>query len=145
MIRTQSSKQKARNVPKRNQDLAFRHQTAQSNGHSACSTVCGSGVTSGVLARLPGELHWRRFSGSYSDVLPHIMQAYTSFLSEDLALGIPNDVKDDVISTIDSLCHPKRNARGFTRTKGIENKALFLQRIITRLDLLAKRVAFRGL
>lgn len=100
----------------------------------------GVGVTSAVLQRLPRELHWKTFGGTFEDVLPHLTAAYAEAMGA-LKLDLPARIQEPVLSAIDSLCHPNPTHRGFAREKGIRSKTRFLQQVITKLDLLSKRTA----
>jgi serine/threonine protein kinase len=107
-------------------------------GNLAAFLFTGVNVTSLLLTRLNAEHHPAVWQGTYSEVLPYLTAAFTSVL-EDIGPRLDPLVRDDVILLLSELCNPDLSLRGHPKGLGRYNQ-YSLERYVTRLDLLTKRL-----
>lgn len=99
----------------------------------------GQGLTRQLLIKLHPSQHYRKWRDTYEKLLPSLRSAFSVCL-EELTGTLPPSFQADMRSIAASLCDPdptRRNALSSDPTMAI--RALNLQRVITRFDLLAKR------
>jgi serine/threonine protein kinase len=109
-------------------------------GNLVAFLFSGVNVTSALLAKLDKQHHPRNWAGIYADVLPYLQEAFAAVLEEQKTNIHESLVRDDAILLINELCNPDLALRG--HPKGIGRHDQYsLQRYVTRLDLLAKRLA----
>jgi eukaryotic-like serine/threonine-protein kinase len=99
-----------------------------------------SGIShSGLMyVYLDRSLHWRDWGGSFSDVLPALVDAHGLVLGR-IREVLYRDVQADVTRLLGDLCHPDPAQRGDSVARRRGQNPFALQRFVTRLDLLYRR------
>jgi serine/threonine protein kinase len=109
-------------------------------GNLVAFLFSGVNITSALLSKLDKQHHPRNWTGVYADVLPYLQEAFAAVLEAQKANIQDELVRDDAILLIQELCNPDLLLRG--HPKGIGKFDQYsLERYVTRLDLLAKRLA----
>ena len=100
-----------------------------------------SGLTMTALLRknLDDAVSWERHRGSYSEVQPYVLNAFSRALDE-----FDQSIQDDFLSRelrpmVTNLCHPVPSKRAYG-PGNVAGTALSMERVISRLDFLADRV-----
>jgi eukaryotic-like serine/threonine-protein kinase len=96
-----------------------------------------------VSSKLNPKHYPMAWSGTFTDVLPHLLDAFDKAIN-DFGNSVPSEYREDVIEIVRQLCNPEPEFRGHpVNRKGLSNPHS-LERYISRLDLLATK-AERGL
>jgi serine/threonine protein kinase len=99
-------------------------------------------TASSLNALLHEELHpshaWENWGGTYADALPYVRDAYGRVLAR-LAADMPKPISDDLIHMVSYLCDPDPDRRGHPQELSGGRNSYSLQRVISHLDLMAKR------
>lgn len=96
------------------------------------------GMTQAIESLLPSGVGPREWGGTYAQAIDYVNAAFTQVLA-DFEECVPELVRSDVVVLVRELCNPDPNIRG-DRTRGDEPKKRFdLERIVSRLDLVASR------
>ena len=90
--------------------------------------------------RLAPEHHWDSFGDRYLDVLPYVTEAYADALAQ-LEWDLPGEIAAPISRIIGYLCHPDPSQRGHPKNRRGSLSAFSLERVVTEIDLLAKRTA----
>ena len=102
-----------------------------------------SGLTmTGLLrAHLEDSLSWEHYIGPYADVQPYILHAFSRALDALAACVTVDALREDLRLLVAGLCHPvpARRAYGPLRLAGTP---VDMDRVVTKLDVLAKRAAY---
>ena len=100
-----------------------------------------SGLTMTALLRknLDDAVSWERHRGSYAEVQPYVLNAFSSALDE-----FDQSIRDDFLRRelrrmVTNLCHPVPSNRAYG-PPSVAGSALSMERVISRLDFLADRV-----
>ncbi len=88
---------------------------------------------------LPEIYRPSNFGGGFEQVKPHLMAAYYKTLNE-VALRIPENIRQDLMEVISQLSHPIPEERGIPRTLRTSLSNFSLQRYISIIDRLAKKI-----
>lgn len=104
----------------------------------------GLSATALLMKHVPRELHHVRWGGQYTDVLPHLQQAFGEML-QYIEPNIPDPIRTSTISMIRELCDPDPFKRGDPRNRRLGRNPYSLERYISRLDLAARRAAISAL
>lgn len=98
-------------------------------------------ITSSILQRLSPNLHFNSWTGTYSEVLPYIINAYDEVLSV-FGSELPSDLRDDVVELVRQMCNPDPSKRGYTKNLNNKNRQYSLEQYISKLDIMAKKVEY---
>ncbi|WP_447003520.1 protein kinase domain-containing protein [Saccharothrix isguenensis] len=79
------------------------------------------------------------WTGTYTEVLPYVRDAFGRALSR-LYSATPVNIADKLTKTVSYLCDPDPELRGHPTTRRSAGNPYALDRIVTTLDLLTKRV-----
>jgi serine/threonine protein kinase len=108
-------------------------------GNLAAFLFSGANVTSAIFAKLDKQFHPRNWAGTYPAVLQYVQDAFGAVL-EELRVSIDEPlICDDAILLVSELCNPDLALRGHPKGLG-KHDHFSLQRYVTRLDLLTKRL-----
>ena len=102
-----------------------------------------SGLTMTALLRkhLKDEVSWERYRGSYDDVQPYVLNAFSLALDE-FDTSVQGDIlRRELRSLLTHLCHPILAKRAYG-PPGVVGTANDMERVVSRLDFLAQRVSF---
>jgi hypothetical protein len=106
-------------------------------GNLVSFLLSGVNVTAALFARLPKEVHPKKWGGTYEQALPQLIKAFDDTVSE-LALAIDPIVQSEVVAIVRELCTPDLSLRGHPRGIGRPNQ-YSLERYKSRFDLLLKK------
>jgi serine/threonine protein kinase len=81
-------------------------------GNFANFLFSGVSITALIEDNLEPEYHWDEYEGSYADVLPEVLRAFSQAL-ELVGTDIDGEVRDEMIDLIRQLCHPDPERRGY--------------------------------
>ncbi len=98
----------------------------------------GVGMTALTLNHLDEAFNWRKWQGTYEEVMPYLRVAF------ELALGdfvgeIPEELKIDLTEMVRELCEPDPSLRGHPRDRSVPRNQYSMERYISKLNLLATR------
>ena len=100
----------------------------------------GTGATSLMLSNLPRE-HWPgKWNGTYSDVLPYIRNAWDAALDDFSDHVQDPHLRTELRTLVSYLCDPDPSLRGHPSNRQGFGQQLSLERFVSRLDFLARRM-----
>ena len=97
--------------------------------------VSHSGLFHNLLDR---TLHWRRWSGTFEEVLPALVDTHGMVLRR-LEPALHADIGDEALRLLDERCHPDPGSRGERIARRRGQNPYSLERYVTRLNLLYRR------
>jgi len=83
--------------------------------------------------------HWDNWHGTYQDVYPYVLDAYGRVLDR-VSQEVPEGIREEITKLISCLCHPDVSQRGHAVTLRRSGNKYALDRIVTEIDLLSRRV-----
>ena len=101
----------------------------------------GVSMTHLLLARLNDQHHYRRWTGTYREVLPYIQHHFSETIRDFRAKFTPR-FPSEIIDVIRQLCNPDPNLRGHPRTIPSKFNRYSLERYISLFDRLASRAEY---
>jgi serine/threonine protein kinase len=107
-------------------------------GSLTCFIFLGIGMNAMLAGELHPSHHWTRWGDSYEDVLPYVRDAFGRVL-RSIRTKLPYSVSDELTDLISYLCDPDPTLRGHPGNARAGSRNLDLERVVTRLDLMAKR------
>jgi serine/threonine protein kinase len=110
-------------------------------GNLAAFMFAGVNVTASLFARLDPQFHYDQWHGSYEQVIPYLVDAFTLVL-EDLAQQLDPAVRAEIVPLVYQLSNPDLSLRGHPRGLGRANQ-YSLERYVSQLDLLCKKLEIR--
>lgn len=112
--------------------------------HLGCLTVfvfTNCVLPSQVLARLEPAYRPEAWGDPYEGVLPHLKNALDTVLDE-MSRDFPAQFREDLLSVVRDLCDPDPMKRGHrARTGAATGTSLWLQKFVSRFDLLYRRAS----
>jgi eukaryotic-like serine/threonine-protein kinase len=99
----------------------------------------GLTMTGLILSHLSPSHHWRNWSGSYSDVLPYVRDAFgraTDVLGDHVANA---RLREELKVMLRQLCDPDPQLRGHPLNRRGVSSPLSVERYVSSFDLLARR------
>jgi eukaryotic-like serine/threonine-protein kinase len=102
----------------------------------------GVSMTSLIFGEMDSSLHPERWRGSYQEVLPHVRSAFNEAVAY-FSAEVPESIRDDLSELVRHLCDPQPENRGHPRTRIGRGNPYSLDRIVTLLDVLARKVEHR--
>jgi eukaryotic-like serine/threonine-protein kinase len=103
--------------------------------------LTGINFTSQLLTHLSFTHHPSNWGGTYGDVLPYVIRAYSEVMSEVRA-AIDPIVSSEISQAISELCHPDLSRREHRKNVGRPNQ-YSLERYISQLDFITKEAEIR--
>ncbi len=103
-----------------------------------------SGVTINGLLRkqLTHDLSWENYKGTYDEIKDYVLDAYTHALDEFEA-SIQNEyLRKQLKELVYHLCHPHPEKRGHPKTLSFSKNQYDMERIVSQLDLLYRKVEY---
>lgn len=98
-----------------------------------------SNITASIFQRLNPSLHYSRWTGTYSEVLPYIINAYNEVL-QVFATELPSDLRTDVVDLVRQMCNPDPSKRGHIKNINSKYRQYSLEQFISKLDIMVKKV-----
>lgn len=108
-------------------------------GNLCFTTLVGQSLSIASLHLIPIGLRHTEFSGSYAEVIPHLIEAHELLIPAFIEGKVPEPILNEVVQLIASLCHPDTTKRGHSKNIIFNNNQFGLERFITRFDVLAKK------
>ena len=120
-------------------DFAIRRYASDLYQLGSLATFMFTGMTMNSLlfSELDPSYSWRKWAGTYDEVLPYIESAFGNVI-DMIALTLPYSFTDDLIEMIQFLCEPDPLRRGHPKTRTGVGNPYALQRIVTKFDRLMK-------
>lgn len=107
-------------------------------GSMAVFFFTGQGFTALLAAELP-QIYWpKNWSGTYSEVLPHLREAYGRVV-ERFAATVHPELRDELVTMVRQLCDPDPALRGHPRNRLNPATHYGLERYISRFNALATK------
>ncbi|NTF91688.1 protein kinase domain-containing protein [Rhizobium rhizogenes] len=110
-------------------------------GNLAAFLFSGTNSTALLFSHMHPEHHPDNWGGTYEEVLPYLRAAFSMVLS-DLEPLIDERIRSEIMPVIAQLCDPELARRGHPKSIGKQNQ-YSLERYVSQLDLLAKRLAIK--
>ncbi|RFC35905.1 MAG: Protein kinase domain-containing protein [Candidatus Nitrotoga sp. SPKER] len=100
---------------------------------------CGIGAINLTFSQLPQQYKNETWEGNYEELLPFLIDAHSK-ATKSLAPYLPYQYKEEMALMYFHLCHPNPQIRGHPTTRSQIGRKLGLDRYISRLDAIAKRL-----
>lgn len=100
------------------------------------------GMTALLVSHLNDNFHWRRWGGTYTDVLPYLKVAFAAVLTV-CNKAMPVTCADELTRILSYLCEPDPLLRGDPSDRVGHRNPYTLERFISRFDRMAKRAECR--
>jgi serine/threonine protein kinase len=97
-----------------------------------------------MLRKVPDIWQYYNFGGNYEEVKPVLMMAYHQALNE-VSGQVPQLIRRDLVEVIAELSHPIPEERGNPKRLLGKHQPFSLQRYVTLIDRLAKKVMYAKL
>jgi len=111
-------------------------------GNLATFLFTGANITSLLFSHLDQQFHPANWGRSYTDVLPYLQASFAEVM-RDLRPLLVGPCSTEIEEIIRELCNPSLAKRG--SPKGIARHDQYsLERYVSRLDVLSKKVAFEA-
>ena len=106
--------------------------------------LTGVCMTELLRSKLPENMHYKRWGGSYQQVLPYLESALSRAVQE-VAATVDQQFRDELAQIVLELCSPQLEYRGHPRNRIGHANPYALERYVSRFDLLARKALIRGL
>lgn len=97
-----------------------------------------AGITGLLMSRLPTQMHWRNWNGSFRDVVPYLRDAFDNLMVE-FERAIPEEIRDDIVQIVRQLCDPDPMLRGDPARRAQGQNQYALERYVSHLDRLSRK------
>ena len=101
----------------------------------------GFSMTHLLLAGLPEEHHFQRWSGSYKGILPYLLNVFSKVVTE-IRSNVQSDYSDSLAESIRQLCHPDPGKRGHPKNIMNSGNPYSLERYVSIFGNLASRAEY---
>jgi len=101
--------------------------------------VADANFLSMLYAKLESHQRHNSFGGNFNQAMPFLVNAYHLALS-DLKPCIPEKIRDELVQIIAELTHPDPDKRGNPRRLGSPHGQFSLERYISIIDRLSKKI-----
>jgi serine/threonine protein kinase len=102
----------------------------------------GLSATSLLLSKMSHEHHPRSWNGTYREVLPYLTDAYGLAL-DAFAASVPLEpFRSELRELVGFLCEPDISLRGHPRNRTGFSAQFSLERVLSKLDLLARKAEY---
>jgi serine/threonine protein kinase len=99
----------------------------------------GLNATSLLFSKMAADHHHKVWKGTYGEVLPYLKDAFGLAL-ESFAQCVPNEpFRTELRTLVSYLCEPDLSLRGHPQNRIGHTVRLSLERILSKLDLLARK------
>ena len=96
-----------------------------------------------LLKHMPQNLRWEHWRGTFEEVRPYLLMAYSQAIKE-FHNGISGYyLNDDICMMVEQLCHPFPEHRGHPRNIQSKGSNYNLERYISKLDLLKRKAELK--
>jgi eukaryotic-like serine/threonine-protein kinase len=113
-------------------------------GSFALYLFSGVGMTGAIMSRLDHTLHWRRWAGTYRQVLPYVRDAFDHVV-EMFERDLLPDLRGDLTATVRELCDPDPDVRGHPRSRAGLGSSFSLERFVAGFALMLRRAEVAGI
>jgi len=108
-------------------------------GNLIFTSFIGESLTSFILHALPSELRHTVYTGTYDQVLPHLIDRHFELVPIVMKEFIPAEIESELTSLVLALCHPDPERRGHSVNVSGKGSQYGLERVISALDRLEKK------
>ena len=98
----------------------------------------GVSMSALLLNHIPANFRWENWRGSFEEVKPYIIQAFSKAINEFKGYFENEYFKKEIPSLVEQLCYPLPEQRGHPKNIKVDNN-FNLYRFVTKLDLLARK------
>lgn len=98
----------------------------------------GSGVTPSILLKMPRELHFELWTGTFEEILPHIKKAFNLVIDE-LDKELRSEFLKPLVEMVKQLCEPELVYRGHPQNRIGYRNPYSLERYISSLNIMAEK------
>ena len=98
----------------------------------------GAGLTPQLLIELRDEHRMENWRSDYAEVLPYVRDAFERVVSE-FWNGLPEHVRDRLVTIVRQLCEPDPTLRGHPRTRAGVGNQYSLERYVSEFNILATK------
>ena len=113
-------------------------------GNVAIYLTLGQHLNAYYSIELPSDMHWSNWvgsGGSYELILPLMIDLHSTLIKGVSSLGMRTQDEQTFTLMLNLLCHPDPRVRGYVDVSG--RRTLSLERVVSRLDLIAKNTLVR--
>jgi serine/threonine protein kinase len=104
----------------------------------------GISMSALLLKHLPEIMRWENWRGTFDDIKPYLIEAFSNAIIEIREYFDDNLFKDEISKVVEQLCYPFPEQRG--HPKNIANKFdsnFNLERFIAKLDVLKRKAELK--
>ncbi len=103
------------------------------------------GLTMNALLRkhIPDNFSWEKFRGAFDEVTPYLLDAFRKSLDEIEGCITEPILKQELREMVEYLCYPLPEKRGHPNLVGGNGDQYNLERVISRLDYLHKKILYQ--
>lgn len=114
-------------------------------GNLIYTSFVGTSVTILVLHYIDRSLRPRVHGGPYSDVIPYLIEAHAWATGIILPEHLPSGMAAELSALVAGLCHPDPKRRGCPRSISKPGSQYDLQRVVSRLDIMATKARLNSI
>ncbi len=111
-------------------------------GSLATFLFTGASMNAIVKGHIPEEFDYLTWRGTYKEVLPFLVEAYSSSF-EEMSQSFVGEIQEAVLDLIKQLCDPDPLRRGDVRNIGVANQQYDVRRFVSRFAALKKRAEYK--
>jgi len=97
-------------------------------------------MTALLRKNLPDDVSWQQYHGTYRDVCAYVVDAFQRSLDEFCSCIEGEFLRAELRTMVEYLCHPLPERRGHPKGLGSEATQHDLERVVSRLDFMHKKV-----
>ena len=105
--------------------------------------LLGISMSALLLKHMPQNLRWECWQGTFDEVKPYLLSAYSQAINEFHNVISGYYLNDDICMMVEQLCHPFPEQRGHPRNIQSKGSNYNLERYISKLDLLKRKVELK--
>ncbi len=103
----------------------------------------GLNMTSLLAKNINKDFKWSKWHGAYTDVQSYVLEAFNASLTEFKSQIENETLQEELGRIVEYLCFPIPEKRGHPRSIKLRGSQYNLERFITRLDYLSKKLKYK--
>lgn len=111
-------------------------------GSLMCFLFTGLSVNAILDQKTPEPFRPENWRGRYSEILPHVIAAFTKLLDE-VSPQFPEWARDEMTTLLKQMCHPEYQQRGAPDARAQTKNPIGIDRFVSNFDRLSKRATLR--
>lgn len=108
-------------------------------GNLATFLFTGTNVTESILTYIDMQHHWKKWCGTYAEVLPYLQEAFARFLETLESQLSEGHIRSAILPMVRELCNPNLDRRGHPKSLGKRNQ-YSLERYVSQLTNTIRRL-----